>query len=88
MPIKFAWFLNQKQINEILNLNIGAFGKKTSVLGIDSVSEEHAGNYTCVASNKAGQTAFTSELVVQGIIIFLLLSSLSFDILFPVISPK
>lgn len=61
MPIKFAWFLNQKEVNEIPNLNILTFGKKPSVLGVDSVPEEHAGNYTCVTSNRAGQTIFTSE---------------------------
>lgn len=67
LPINFSWHFNGKPIHELLGYNVGAFGKKTSVLAIDSVNEDHAGNYTCVASNRAGLASFTSELVVQGI---------------------
>lgn len=44
-----------------------AVGKKTSLLSIDSLSEEHAGNYTCVAQNKAGSSSHLSQLIVKGI---------------------
>lgn len=67
MPVEFSWLLNGKSIEEINGINVGSFGKKTSVLSIDSVYEIHAGNYTCVATNKAGISTYTTELVVKGI---------------------
>lgn len=67
IPVRFSWMLNGKPIDEMNGYNIGSFGKKTSVLAIDSVSEEHAGNYTCLTSNRAGLSSFSNELVVQGI---------------------
>lgn len=66
MPVHFSWIVNGKPITEMPGYNLGAFGKKASVLGIDSVSEQHGGNYTCLASNRAGLASFTSELAVQG----------------------
>lgn len=67
LPIRFSWFLNGKPVEDVNGFSLGSFGKKTSVLGIESVSEEHAGQYTCVASNRAGQITSTTELIVQGI---------------------
>lgn len=66
MPVVFSWLLNGKLVKEIDGINVGSFGKKTAVLSIDSVYELHAGNYTCVAVNKAGVSTYTTELVVKG----------------------
>ncbi|XP_018577216.1 Down syndrome cell adhesion molecule-like protein Dscam2 isoform X5 [Anoplophora glabripennis] len=65
MPVEFSWLLNGEPVKEIDGINVGSFGKKTSVLSIDSVYELHAGNYTCVATNKAGVSTYTTELVVK-----------------------
>lgn len=67
MPVIFTWFLNGNQINKTHGINIGSFGKKNSVLSIDSLLETHAGNYTCLAQNRAGITSYYSELIVKGI---------------------
>lgn len=67
MPVKFSWFLNGKPIDNTNGVNIGSFGKKDSVLSIDNLSETHAGNYTCLAQNRAGIASYHSELVVKGI---------------------
>lgn len=67
LPVKFNWIFKGKPIQESDGYNIGTFGKKMSVLVIDSVSEIHSGNYTCLAANKAGLGTFTSELIVKGI---------------------
>lgn len=53
MPVSFQWMLNGKQVPEFISRNIAIFGKKTSVLNIDSVDEKYAGNYTCVVTNRA-----------------------------------
>lgn len=42
-------------------------GKKISALSIDIVRDHHAGNYTCVAVNRATSVNYTAELVVNGI---------------------
>lgn len=66
LPISFAWFLNGNPLGSEKNFNIGAFGKKASVLSIDSLLEYHAGNYTCVAQNYAGISSFSVDLIVKG----------------------
>lgn len=66
LPIIFSWLLNGRSIKDIQGVNLAQVGKKTSVLSIDSVLEIHAGNFTCLASNKAGITSYTTELVVKG----------------------
>lgn len=58
--------LNGQLIPTDLGVNIGSFGKKVSVLNIDGVSERHAGNYTCIAANKAGINTYSTALAVKG----------------------
>ncbi|KAK9680795.1 hypothetical protein QE152_g38810 [Popillia japonica] len=66
LPMRFSWFLNGETIGQDEGINIGSFGKKTSVLSIDSLAEHHAGNYSCVAQNKAGIESYSAELIVIG----------------------
>lgn len=66
MPLNFTWELNNRPVLEINGITVGSFGKKTSVLTIDSLSEDHAGNYTCLAANRAGVSAYSAELTVMG----------------------
>lgn len=67
VPVRFSWIFNGKPIDETAGYNIGKFGKKASVLSIDAVSEQHSGNYTCLASNNAGIASYMAELIVKGI---------------------
>lgn len=67
LPVAFSWMLNGKVIPADLNINVGSFGKKTSVINIDSIKAEHAGNYTCLASNRGGMSFYSTELAVKGI---------------------
>lgn len=66
LPVTFSWHLNEQPIETYNGINVVAVGKKTSLLSIDSLSEEHAGNYTCLAQNKAGTSSHMSQLVVKG----------------------
>uniref|UniRef100_A0AAR5PML7 Down syndrome cell adhesion molecule-like protein Dscam2 n=1 Tax=Dendroctonus ponderosae TaxID=77166 RepID=A0AAR5PML7_DENPD len=65
LPVNFSWTLHGQPIVQDNNINIAPFGKKVSVLNIDNISEEQAGNYTCIATNRAGMTSYSSELVVK-----------------------
>lgn len=71
LPATFSWYLNKQPVQTYGGINVIAVGKKTSLLSIDSLSEEHAGNYTCLAQNAAGSVSYTSELIVKGIFVVL-----------------
>lgn len=67
LPFTFKWFLNDKPLDDHFHgVNVVMIGKKTSVLTIDSLEEIHAGNYTCIATNRAGQSTHSAELIVKG----------------------
>jgi len=66
-PVSFAWLFNGREINEnVYDVSMVKLGKKISALSIDIVRDHHAGNYTCVAVNRATSVNFTAELVVNG----------------------
>lgn len=64
-PIDIVWLLNDQPIDED-TVSTAKLGKRLSVLNIDAVSGPHAGNYTCAASNLAGQVEHTATLRVNG----------------------
>lgn len=64
-PIDIVWLLNGRVVNEEA-VSTAKLGKRLSVLNIDAVADLHAGNYTCAASNLAGQAEHSSLLRVNG----------------------
>lgn len=69
--MKFYWVFNGSPINGGGGISTTKLGKRISALSIDNVSGEHAGNYTCVASNMAKSVNYTAELIVNGIAYFI-----------------
>lgn len=67
MPINVTWLLNDQRIYPDDDISLSKVGKHTHILNIDSVNAEHSGNYSCVASNKAGTAAQTANLAVNGL---------------------
>lgn len=65
--MEITWYLNNKVLNKSDGISI-LRDKKMITLSIDSVSFETAGNYTCLASNKAGIASYTTVLNVNGIL--------------------
>ncbi|CAH0555679.1 unnamed protein product [Brassicogethes aeneus] len=65
LPVKFIWQLNGKNLEDFPEISITSVGKRTSILEIESVSYQHAANYTCKALNKAGESSFSTELQVN-----------------------
>lgn len=64
-PISFTWLHKNETIVGSENVRI-EFTKRSSILSIESVSGEDAGQYTCVASNRAGATNLSTTLIVKG----------------------
>lgn len=71
LPLHIFWTFNQQPLTIALDVSVAKLGKRSSVLTIESVSGQHAGNYSCHAENRAGNTSFTTELKVIGVSYFL-----------------
>lgn len=65
--MKVEWTLNGLSIPNYLEVSMPNIGKRIHVLSIDSVKADHAGNYSCIATNQAGTAEFTAPLVVIGL---------------------
>lgn len=66
MPIDISWYLNEKSIVKYAGITTVKAGKRNQVLNIESVTEEHSGNFTCNAKNKAGSFSYSTDLQVYG----------------------
>lgn len=66
LPIEFSWLLNDKPIDEFYGISVLKLGKRTSSMTIDSISGQHAGNYTCSAKNGAASEQYSAHLIVNG----------------------
>ena len=64
--MQINWLFNGSKITTNDGVLISKVGHKISTLSLDSVRPRHAGNYTCIAKNIAGETNYTSELRVIG----------------------
>lgn len=66
-PFYFYWLKNGDSIpNQIGDLQIDSFKDRQSILSIDKVKPNDAGNYTCVVRNEFGQDSHTVLLIVKG----------------------
>lgn len=66
LPINISWYHNNETVIEGNGVTVMK-NKKVSTLSIDSVSFETAGQYTCLAKNRAGHSSFSAILNVNGI---------------------
>lgn len=68
LPLLFEWLHNEKPIDIFsFGVSISKLGKRTSAMTIDSISGQHAGNYTCKATNEASSELYSALLIVNGI---------------------
>lgn len=65
-PIDIYWKFNGRRIASEGGITISRTNQRMSVLTIDSVRDRDAGNYTCVAQNKAGLVEQSAALAVNG----------------------
>lgn len=59
--------LNGADIPNYLEVSTSKIGKRINVLSIESVKADHAGNYSCIATNQAGSIEYTAPLIVIGL---------------------
>lgn len=67
-PISIEWALNGQPIGpDHPEISVVGTSKRVSLLTIDDVQANHAGEYTCSASNQAGAVSRSATLSINGI---------------------
>lgn len=66
-PIEIIWLFNEHRLRTGDGILVTPSGQRISIITIESVQPRHAGNYSCIARNKAGQAEHSSELRVMGL---------------------
>lgn len=86
-PLNITWFLNGKNVGTMESIQVFHTTKRTSQISIDSAQEEHSGEYSCVAHNRAGSSSYSANLLVNGIVCISVSSSVCFLLVQPQIHP-
>lgn len=70
LPLKIEWLHNGLLIPRLSSsssgVNIIDMSARLSTLNFEYIRGDHRGNYTCVATNKAGRIESTAELNING----------------------
>lgn len=67
-PVEIVWRHNGKDIDsKNPDIVITRINKHMSAISIESVAARHAGEYICVATNRAGNVSHSTILAVNGI---------------------
>lgn len=64
-PIGLVFYHNGKPVNDEHGVSVSK-SAKMATLSIEYLRAEHQGNYTCRASNRAGQVEYSAELNING----------------------
>ena len=65
--MEIIWLFNGESIGlQNPDVEITWINKHMSAISIESVAARHAGEYTCVARNKAGNVSHSAILAVNG----------------------
>lgn len=68
LPLRIRWTHNDLPLFPHLGIMASKIGERVSLLTVETVKAVHSGNYSCVASNNAGNISYTAELLVNGLI--------------------
>lgn len=72
LPLNITWkYPGDQQVTSVSNsqrpkVTVVKMADRAAMLSIDILTAEHAGNYTCVASNAAASASYTAELHING----------------------
>ena len=65
LPLDISWTFHGPS-SVMAGIETTKIGSRSSVLNIESVGADHAGNYTCIARNFAATRNYTATLSVYG----------------------
>lgn len=70
LPLQITWTFHGPDVTTHTQKGIqtSKFGQRSSIILIDPV--EFSGNFTCSAKNVAGSNNFTTDLIVQSVLLF------------------
>lgn len=66
LPIKINWTLNNVPVEKVYGVKVNQMSSRASLLNIESITDEHSGEYKCIAENKAGIVEYATVLAVNG----------------------
>lgn len=70
LPVRLRWLINGKVVSRALHdVSTSRVTHRVILLTIESMTGNHAGNYTCEAANHAATTHFTTRLIVNGLLV-------------------
>lgn len=71
LPLNIDWYFNGQRLLPHMGITTSMFGHRANFLSIQTVRQEHKGRYTCIATNQAGSAAYSADLHVNGISVFI-----------------
>ena len=66
MPITLQWFKDEAPISQYKGVRVNEVADYSSTLLFESLTLDHKGNYTCIASNMAGTVSHTASMIIHG----------------------
>ena len=70
LPLSITWSLQGRGVSvqggSESGIATAPMGPRASFLSIQSVGSQHSGTYTCTARNKAGNSSYSTTLIVNG----------------------
>ena len=70
LPLSITWSLQGRGVTvqggSESGIATAPMGPRASFLSIQSVGSQHSGTYTCTARNKAGNSSYSTTLMVNG----------------------
>lgn len=65
-PLRISWMFYGEELSSDMGVSTMPVGDSMNVLIVPSVVPANRGNYTCLATNSAGNDSFTAQLLVNG----------------------
>lgn len=67
VPIDIKWSINNRPIiNNENGMTVMKMSARLSSLSIESINSKHRGVFKCIATNEAGSSEYSTELMVNG----------------------
>lgn len=65
-PLTIRWYFHGREVSHIMGVTTVKVGPRLNILAIEHATYGHSGEYTCAASNAAGEDRASATLSVHG----------------------